>query len=295
MSSDADIYEGWSIVQSQGMTYCQVKLDEATNKVIIEPGRLHYMVGNLSYQEDSTHQKSFVERVWDNLTGGINVFTKEITGTGTVVFGPPTLGNFHRHILKPGEVIYVDAGTYVASSPGLDLEGVFRGKKPLKTFIFGSEKIVHYKVTNASPNPEVLFVSADGPVMEHDLKPGESFYVDGDFGLAYADPIVFDTTVLGKSFLTWVTGEGWLSKYSNPANSEGTAKFLYSPVPTTLMQVIRRLENTIHKEAETTRKRSRIFPVHKSSFVGSEHGVACGNDDKLRLAEKVVKLSGLST
>jgi len=136
----------------------------------------------------------------------MNTFTAE--EAGEVTFAPGPMGDCMHYPVSSAGGIMLQRGAYVASSPGVEVNGKWAGFKG-----FFSEGMVLLKATGEGD----LFFNTYGAIIEVDVS--DNYYVDNTYVVAFEDTLDYRITTLPglktgsriKSFL--FGGEGLVCEF----------------------------------------------------------------------------------
>jgi uncharacterized protein (TIGR00266 family) len=144
-----------------------------------------------------------------NVLGGESFFqnTFHAREAGEVTLAPALSGDIVRRDLED-EMLLVQSGSYIASSPELDLDTKFGGGR---TF-FGGEGLFLLKLEGTGP----AFLSSYGAIHEVELAPGERYTVDTGHIVAFEESTSFDVTRVGGLKSTLFSGEGLVCEFTGP-------------------------------------------------------------------------------
>jgi len=212
----------YEIIDSEELRMVKATLNGET--VRAESGALHYMIGNIEMKNKSPSVGGFLK----SLATSESIFRPTYTGTGEVIFGPPTFGEYHIMELN-GNSMILDKGAYICSDEGIEV-GIIRNKG-LKTMAFGGEGIWQTSVSGTG----TLVYYSQGPIQVVNLV-NDTITVDGNFAVARDANLKYETKLLGKSlFSKFAGGEGFVNIIS------GTAKVYLSPIPSTFNNLASRV------------------------------------------------------
>jgi len=149
--------------------------------------------------------------------GGESFFVSTFTATdgpGHLTLAPTVPGDICGIGLED-EALVVQAGSYLASSHGVDVDTSFSGLRGL----LGGEGMFALKISGSG----VLFLSSFGGIFRRDLQPGERYIVDSGHMVAYADGMAMEARMVAgaggffKRALTSATsGEGLVMEFTGP-------------------------------------------------------------------------------
>jgi len=139
---------------------------------------------------------------------GENFFLNSFTATADsqqVIVGPTLIGDvIHHH--QDGGTLVVQGSSWMASSPGIDIDTSFQG---LGAGLLGSEGLFWVKCSGSG---EVL-VNSFGAIYEIDVV--DSYTVDTGHTVAFEDTLEFKIGKAGKSLIgSMLGGEGLVCKFS---------------------------------------------------------------------------------
>lgn len=198
-----------SIQTKEGLTTLKIVLKG--KGVIIEPGRLQYLEGNITVKEPEQKKRNPFKMFWQKATTGIDIFRKEYTGSGTVYIGPPTWGTFKVFQLGKGEQMYIESDSFVACESGINLSSNVTG---LKAGLSG-EGLFNIEATNEGETMQQIAIHAKGEVVEKQIHEHNPVTVDGGLAIAWEKGVTMTTEFLGGSLLTKLTsGEGLVNKFT---------------------------------------------------------------------------------
>jgi uncharacterized protein (AIM24 family) len=200
----------FEVIEKQGLKMIRCELaDEA---VVAEAGALHYMLGQIEVKSEMPTAGGFLK----SLVSSESIFRPSYTGTGTVFFGPPSLGEYM--ILEMRDEAWVlDRGAFVAASSGIEV-GVYRNKA--LTGLMG-EGMFQTQVKGTG----TVVLQAQGPIEAVDLNQGR-LAVDGNFAVARQAHLDYRVGRISKSMLGSMTSAEGLVSFI-----EGTGRVYLSPVP----------------------------------------------------------------
>ncbi len=144
-----------------------------------------------------------------NVLGGESFFqnTFHAREAGEVTLAPALSGDVVRRDMED-ETLLVQSGSYIASSPELDLDTKFGGGR---TF-FGGEGLFLLKLEGTG----AAFLSSYGAIHEVELAPGERYTVDTGHVVAFEESTSFDVKRVGGLKSTLFSGEGLVCEFTGP-------------------------------------------------------------------------------
>ncbi len=185
-----------------------------------EAGALLAMEGDVSIKTASGGIMKGLKR---SLMGGESFFQNTFTaGNGGVVHLCPVLPGDLWHTQLAGQTLVVQDGSYLASSPELDVDTKWAGARGF----FSGEGFVMLKVSGHGD----LILSSYGAIEEKALAAGERFVVDTGHIVAFTHGTDHDIRRLGGIKSTLFSGEGIVSEFTGPGTvwtqSRSTQGFL---------------------------------------------------------------------
>lgn len=194
-----------------GCTYARISLP-ASGEVTAEGGAMISMSGDMT-MTTTTHKKnsgSVLKGIKRMLSGEkffMNHFTAGPNG-GELLLGTSLPGDMHEYELN-NERLILQSGSYVASSPDVDIDFGWQGFKSL----FSGEKMFWL---NISGKGKVIFNSF-GAIYPIEID-GE-YIVDTGHIVAFNETLNFSISKAGKSWISsFLGGEGLVCKF----NGKGT-------------------------------------------------------------------------
>lgn len=126
---------------------------------------------------------------------------------GEVTFAPSLPGDISHLVLK-GETVFVQSGSFIASSPDVNIDTKWGGAK---TF-FSREGLFLLKLSGDGE----LFVSSYGAIHQTDLKPNEPYIVDTGHMVAFDESVRYTVKRVGGLKSTLFSGEGLVCELTGP-------------------------------------------------------------------------------
>jgi len=128
----------------------------------------------------------------------MNTFTASAAGS-EVLFAPALAGDV-IHWQLTGKTVYLQSGSYLASSMGIDIDSKWGGAK---TF-FSSEGLFMLKCTGSGD----MLVSSYGAIMPIDLAAGQTYVVDTGHMVGWDEGVNYQVEKVGNWKSTLPGGEG---------------------------------------------------------------------------------------
>lgn len=190
-------------------SYATARVDLAPGESVkAEAGALMAMRGDVDIVTASGGIMKGLKRA---VLGGESFFQNTFTarGAGGVVWlAPPMPGDVH-HARLEGHALIVQDGSYLASSPAIDVDTAWQGARGF----FSGEGFVMLRVSGHGD----LLLSSYGAIVRHDLAPGERFVVDTGHIVAFTDGIPHDIQRITRGLKSLLfSGEGVVSAFTGP-------------------------------------------------------------------------------
>ena len=190
------------ILYKPAYTLVEMKLD-AGESIEAEAGAMVYMSPGIDI---ATKTKGGVMGALSrSLLGGKSFFTNSFTATsgGVVGLAPPYQGDITHHKLN-GENLFVQSGSYIASSPELKLDIKWAGAKSF----FSREGLFLLKMSGAGD----AFISSFGAIHEVKLD-GEAITIDTGHMVAFTEGLEYKVKRVGGLKSTMFSGEGLVAEF----------------------------------------------------------------------------------
>jgi uncharacterized protein (TIGR00266 family) len=149
--------------------------------------------------------------------GGESFFVTHLTaesGPGSVSLAPAMPGDI-RDAEVDGPALILQAGSFLASSPGVTLDTSWGGMRGL----LGGEGLFMLRATGSG----TVFLSSFGAIVRRDLEPGERIVVDSGHMVAYQDGMGLETRMVSgaggffkRAFTSATSGEGLVMEFTGP-------------------------------------------------------------------------------
>ena len=137
-----------------------------------------------------------------SVLGGESFFMNTFTATGPgaeVSFAPALPGDIVEWNLA-GQTVYLQSGSFLASSDGIDVDSKWGGAK---TF-FSREGLFMLKVQGTGS----VLVSSYGAIQPIDLAPGQTYTVDTGHMVGWSEGVTYEVKKIGGWKSTLLSGEG---------------------------------------------------------------------------------------
>ncbi|MHC4509263.1 MAG: TIGR00266 family protein [Planctomycetota bacterium] len=144
-----------------------------------------------------------------SVLGGESFFinTFKAADPGEVTFAPTLAGDIRALELK-GQTVYAQSGSYIASSPEIQVDTKWGGAK---TF-FSREGLFLLQISGTGD----VFLSSYGAIHEVDLQPGQKYIVDTGHMVAFAEGVGYGVKRVGGLKSTLFSGEGLVCELTGP-------------------------------------------------------------------------------
>ena len=142
--------------------------------------------------------------------GGESLFQNTFTaqnGTGVITLAPTMVGDIAVREMQ-GESLFVQSGSFLASSPSIDLDTKWGGAR---TF-FSREGLFVLKATGTG----MLFLSSYGAIHAVTLAPGEQLVMDTGHMVAFDATMGYHVRTIGGVKETLLSGEGLVVDLTGP-------------------------------------------------------------------------------
>ena len=189
--------------------YATAKLTLAAGETVrAESGAMLAMSPGIT-METST-QGGILKGLKRSVLGGesffMNTFTSQADGTELWV-APALSGDVVAWPLQ-GNTLFVQSGSYLASSAGIEVDTQWGGGK---TF-FSSEGLFMLRIAGTGD----LVLSSYGAIHAIDLQPGQSYTVDTGHMVAWTEGITYNVRKVGNWKSTFLSGEGLVCDLTGP-------------------------------------------------------------------------------
>ena len=173
-----------------------------------EAGAMLAMSGPVEITTDT--QGGIMRGLKRSMLGGESFFMNTFTATGPgaeVSFAPSLPGDIVEWTLS-GQTVYLQSGSYLASSEGIDVDSKWGGSK---TF-FSREGLFMLKVQGTGN----VIVSSYGAIQPIDLAPGQSYTVDTGHMVGWSEQVTYEVQKIGGWKSTMLSGEGLVCRLTGP-------------------------------------------------------------------------------
>lgn len=182
----------------------------AGESITAESGAMVYIKGDVEIKT-RTREGGLLAKLKVTALGGESFFVNEFVAKGdycTVGLTGPPIGDIVRIDISQGSGYIVQAGSYIASSPGVHLDTQWQG---FTKGLFGSEFFM-LKVTGQGE----LFANAYGGIIKKDLAAGERMTIDNYHLVALSEQASYRVIKVGGMKTTILGGEGLATEVTGP-------------------------------------------------------------------------------
>lgn len=207
-AADVETALGLNIIRKSGIKLKQIRIVLDDSSVILEPGALSYMKGNIRISSRTGGVFGLGKKLISSKLTGETVFKPTYSGTGEI-FLEPSFGNFALIELEDDEII-VDDGLFFACESSVEV-GVSM-QRNLSAALLGDESLCQTKISGNG------IVALEIPVPESEIFKcvliDDTLKVDGNFAILRTGNIEFTVEKSSKSIVGSVTsGEGLVNVY----------------------------------------------------------------------------------
>lgn len=207
-ATDVESAFGLNIIRESGIKLKQIRIALENSSVILEPGALSYMKGNIKISSKTGGVLGFGKKLISSKLTGETVFKPTYSGTGEI-FLEPSFGNFALIELEDDEII-VDDGLFFACESSVEVGVTIQ--RNLSAALLGDEILCQTKISGSG------IVALEIPVPESEIFKciliDDTLKVDGNFAILRTGNIEFTVEKSSKSIVGSVTsGEGLVNVY----------------------------------------------------------------------------------
>ena len=207
-ATDVETALGLNIIRKSGIKLKQIRIVLDDSSVILEPGVLSYMKGNIKINNTTWGVFGLGKKLLSSKLTGETVFKPTYSGNGEI-FLEPSFSNFALIELEDDEII-VDDGTFFACESSVEV-GMSMNKN-ISAAIFGDEGLCQTKISGSG------IVVLEIPVPESEIFKcvliNDTLKVDGNFAILRTGNIEFTVEKSSKSITgSFTNGEGFVNVY----------------------------------------------------------------------------------
>ena len=155
-------------------------------------------------------QGGFMKGLKRSVLGGESFFMNTFSATGPdaeIIFAPALPGDI-IHWRLDSRTVFLQSGSYLASSMGIDIDSKWGGAK---TF-FSKEGLFMLKCSGTGD----LLVSSYGAIVPVDLAPGQTYVVDTGHMVGWDEGVTYAVEKVGNWKSTMLGGEGLVVRLTGP-------------------------------------------------------------------------------
>ncbi|MBC8324091.1 MAG: TIGR00266 family protein [Verrucomicrobia subdivision 3 bacterium] len=177
--------------------------------VTAEGGAMIAMSGNMNVQT-TTHKRDqgSILGALKRLVTGESLFLNHFTAQGApgeVFFGTALAGDMMQFEMGHGPAMLVQAGSYVASAPGVNMDMSWQG---FGKALFSGESMFWIKLNGQGP----VIINSFGAI--YPIQVNGQYIVDTGHIVAFEESLNFEISKAGKSWLSsFLGGEGLVCKF----------------------------------------------------------------------------------
>ena len=207
-ATDVETALGLNIIRENGIKLKQIRIVLEDSSVIVEPGALSYMKGDIIISSKAGGVFGLGKKIISSKLTGETVFKPTYSGSGEI-FLEPSFGNFALIELEDDEII-VDDGLFFACEGSVEV-GVSM-QRNISAALLGDESLCQTRIRGNG------IVALEIPVPESEIFKcvliDDTLKVDGNFAILRTGNIEFTVEKSSKSIVGSVTsGEGLLNIY----------------------------------------------------------------------------------
>ena len=207
-ATDIETALGLNIIRENGIKLKQIRIVLEGSSVILEPGTLSYMKGDIKISSKVGGVFGLGKKLISSKFTGESVFKPTYSGNGEI-FLEPSFGNFALIELEDDEII-VDDGLFFACESGIEVGTSIQ--RNISSAFLGDEGFCQTKIRGNG------IVALELPVPESEIFKcvliNDTLKVDGNFAILRTGNIEFTVEKSSKSIVGSVTsGEGLLNIY----------------------------------------------------------------------------------
>ncbi|MDO5516293.1 MAG: AIM24 family protein [Clostridium sp.] len=207
-ASDVGTALGLNIIRENGIKLKQIRIILDDSSVILEPGALSYMKGDIDIKSKTGGVFGFGKKLLTSKLTGETVFKPTYSGSGEI-FLEPSFGNFALIELEDDEIV-VDDGMFFACEEGIEV-GV-AVQRNVSAALLGNEGLCQTRISGSG------IVVLEVPVPESEIFKcvliDDTLKVDGNFAILRTGNIEFSVEKSSRSIVGSATsGEGLVNVY----------------------------------------------------------------------------------
>ncbi len=208
-SDDLNVAEKVFFANQANIHLKMVRVTLKNSEILIEPGALYFMKGNLQLESSIN---GIAKGLMRKFLTGETLFQSRIKGIGEI-FLEPSFGHYLLFNLDNDSLIF-DKSAFFCASATIDVSA--KMQQNISSALFGGEGLFQ---TQAKGSGIVVLVSPVpfNELLVYELGVGEKLSVDGNFAFVRTGSVQFHAEKSGKSlFQTVTSGELLLQTFTGP-------------------------------------------------------------------------------
>lgn len=185
---------------------------EPGESIKVEPGAMVAQSADISVSTGRAASGGLIKGLFKAVVGGesffVNTYTAGASG-GWISLASSSPGDISTFELREGEDLFLQGGSYMASSSNVETDTKFQGAKAL----FSKEGAFFLKVAS-SGGAGTVFYTAYGAIKELDVSPNNPIIVDNGHLVAFTEGITYGVAPSGGFKTTVFGGEGLILQLS---------------------------------------------------------------------------------
>ena len=153
-----------------------------------------------------------LKRMMGGESFSVNTFTAQ-RGGGWVSLAPSAPGDIASFHLDPGKNLFVQGGSYMASTENVETDTQFQGLKGL----FSGESMFFLR-TFSRGGSGTVYVTSYGAIKQVPVHPGKELVVDTGHLVAFSDDVEYSVGKVGGIRSLIAGGEGLVMKFRGSGN-----------------------------------------------------------------------------
>lgn len=169
-------------------------------QMITERGSMVWMTPNMKTETSGGGLGRMFAKAFSGESMFQNIYTAK--GDGMITFGSSFPGKILALDIRPGQEMILQKSAFLAAESGVELSIHFN--KKLGVGLFGGEGFIMQRLSGQG----MAFLEIDGHVVEYDLLPGQSLYIDTGHLAAMTDTVSLDVEMVKGVKNMMLGGEG---------------------------------------------------------------------------------------
>ena len=185
---------------------------EPGESIKVEPGAMVAQSADISVSTGRATSGGLIKGLFKAVVGGesffVNTYTAGASG-GWISLASSSPGDISTFELREGDDLFIQGGSYMASSSNVETDTKFQGAKAL----FSKEGAFFLKAAS-SGGAGTVFYTAYGAIKELDVSPNNPIIVDNGHLVAFTEGITYGVAPSGGFKTTVFGGEGLILQLS---------------------------------------------------------------------------------